>query len=436
METGTASSAPRAEGRRSDLSSTRFGSCQACAQQVVVLLDFGPQPLCNRLLARRADHETTHPLRLGQCLGCGLLQLIERVAVAELKPAKVLRYTEPEGHLDQVADMISQLPGIDGLSPILGITAKDASTIKRLASRGFRHATCLDIRQHLGMEDPTAGVETIQQWISDGTLRGQAAHCGRYQVVIARHILEHAHQLRGFVDELSGLLLPGGYLVLEVPDFAGSLLAGNYSALWEEHVVYFTPVTLPLVLEHLGLDVRHVRSYPCALEDSLVAVVTPGPQGAEPQVPDGAAQHVARDRELALGRRFAAALPHVRQHWREHLARELVGGRQVALLGAGHSGIQFLNLLDLADVVQLVVDDDPEKQGVYLPGSRRQVCKFAAVLCHPVRLCLLSVSPEGEDRVLLRHHEFADCGGRFASIFPSSRLAYVAGLPASVEPIG
>jgi hypothetical protein len=323
METGTASSAPRAEGRRSDLSSTRFGSCQACAQQVVVLLDFGPQPLCNRLLARRADHETTHPLRLGQCLGCGLLQLIERVAVAELKPAKVLRYTEPEGHLDQVADMISQLPGIDGLSPILGITAKDASTIKRLASRGFRHATCLDIRQHLGMEDPTAGVETIQQWISDGTLRGQAAHCGRYQVVIARHILEHAHQLRGFVDELSGLLLPGGYLVLEVPDFAGSLLAGNYSALWEEHVVYFTPVTLPLVLEHLGLDVRHVRSYPCALEDSLVAVVTPGPQGAEPQVPDGAAQHVARDRELALGRRFAAALPHVRQHWRERVSSSL-----------------------------------------------------------------------------------------------------------------
>lgn len=50
MEIGTDSCPPRAEGRRSDLSSTHFGSCQACAQQVVGLLDFGPQPLCNRFL--------------------------------------------------------------------------------------------------------------------------------------------------------------------------------------------------------------------------------------------------------------------------------------------------------------------------------------------------------------------------------------------------
>ena len=72
--------------------------------------------------------------------------------------------------------------------------------------------------------------------------------------MIARHILEHAHDLQGFVDGLRGLLAADGYLIFEVPDFTASVRGGNYSTIWEEHVVYFTKATFPAVLQRLGLE--------------------------------------------------------------------------------------------------------------------------------------------------------------------------------------
>lgn len=402
-------------------------ACRVCAKQVTRLLDFGMQPLCNRFLKRPYDPEPKYPLRLGQCAGCGLLQLMEPLEATRLKPEKPLKYTEPESHLDQVADLISQLPGMTSDAKVCGMTAKDQSTVDRLVARGFHSARCLRTREDLGIDDPCAGIETIQQQIGDGVLEERGVHHGQYHVVIVRHVLEHAHQLNRFVAELHNLLAPGGFLVIEVPDFTASLLAGDYSTLWEEHVVYFTTATLSYALRVAGLSVRHVQIHPYVPENSLLMVATARSSQDDHQMGTRDLPSDSLARELVRGRQYATRLPEIRRQWREMLTRERIGGREVALLGAGHLGIMFLNLMELADVIDVAVDDDPEKCGRTLPGSHHLISSTAELYRRPIELCLLSISPEGEDRVLERHHGFVDRGGRFKSIFPSSRWTYLSG---------
>jgi hypothetical protein len=392
--------------------------CRICSQRVASLLDFGPQPICNRYLKTPNDSELRHPLRLGQCTSCGLLQLIEPVAAVELKPVHPLRYTEPERHLDQVANLVSSLPGVESNSQICGVTAKDQSMMDRLMARGFQNARCLHPYDDLGIEDRNANVETIQDRISGGVLQNRATHCNRYQLVIARHDLEHAHQLAQFINGVRSLLAPSGYLIFEVPDFTTSLLSNDYSALWEEHVVYFTRLTLVRALRQWGFTICDLQLHAYTPEDSLMAIVRTSIAEEEACLPEFASDSVAQ--ELALGREYANRLPEVRRRWRDML---LESGPQVALLGAGHLGITFLDLLELGDVLNLVLDDDTEKCGYYLPGSHKLVSHTAELYNHPVDLCLLSVSPEGEEKVLRRHQAFLDRGGRFRSIFPGSRLA-------------
>ena len=160
-------------------------------------------------------------------------EVIDPIAAGLLKPTTPLRYTEPESHLDHVAGLISNLPYIDPDSHFRGITLKDQSTIDRLVKLGFRNARVLDATADLGITDHCAGVETIQQRISQGVLRTRSANANRYDVVILRHILEHVHALDRFVSEVRSLITPNGYLVIEVPDFTASLSAGDYSTLWE-----------------------------------------------------------------------------------------------------------------------------------------------------------------------------------------------------------
>jgi len=394
-------------------------SCRICRQPSELLLDFGPQPLCNRFLAEPTAAETRHPLRLGQCPACGLLQLDEPVAADVLKPPKPVSYNEPEWHLDQVVERIAALPGVTRDANICGLTYKEASTIARLRQRGHPNAVCLDVRRDLGIRDPAAGVETIQAQISGGVLSERADHRGRYQVVIARHILEHAHDLPGFVAGLRVLLARNGYLIFEVPDFTASVRGGNYSTIWEEHVVYFTKTTFPAVLHRLGLQVREVFTYPSALEDLLVGVTQAGERGGNAGIDDIDVQG-----ELAQGRQYAAGLPAVREAWSGALAGEHAAGRQVALLGAGHLAIMFVNLLGLGSEIDFVVDDDPAKCGRYLPGSHLPVYPSDVLYSGPVGLCLMSVAPESECTVQQRHRRFLESGGRLVSIFPGRGFAF------------
>jgi hypothetical protein len=391
--------------------------CRLCQHAVELRLDFGPQPLCNRFLAQPSDPETRHPLRLGQCPACGLLQLIEPPLPEVLKPARPMWYNEPEWHLDQVVDRIAALPGVDRDAYLCGLTYKEASTIERLRQRGYHNAVGLDAKLDWGVPDSAAGVETFQDRIGKGVLHDHPVHHGRYQVVIARHIIEHAHDLQGFVRGLKGLLAPGGYLILEIPDFTASVRSGNYATIWEEHVVYLTKATFPTLLQGLGLNVRQVITYPSPLEDLLVGVT----QAVAPKraSPDGDVDVAV---ELWQGRQYAAMLPKARQAWKRALAAERAAGSQVALLGAGHLAIIFINLLELGPFIDFVVDDDSAKSGWYLPGSHLPVYSSNALHERNVRLCLMSVAPENERRVLERHHRFLQRGGRLASIFPGSQL--------------
>lgn len=392
-------------------------ACRLCQHAVEILLDFGPQPLCNRFLVRPSDPETRHPLRLGQCPNCGLLQLVEPLPATVLKPPRPMLYNEPEWHLDQVVDRIETLPGVSQDANLCGLTYKEAPLLARLRQRGYRNAVSLDAREDLGVLEAAAGIETIQQQISTGVLNGRAEHQGRYQVVVARHLLEHAHNLRGCVAGLQGLLAADGYLIFEVPDFTASLHSWNYSTIWEEHLTYFTKTTFPEALQRLRLAVRDVLTYPSALEDLLVGVTQ---VGARKQ--DTTAFHDGMQAELVQGRRYASMLLGIREAWKETLAGERRTGREVALLGAGHLAIMFLNLLELAPFIDFVVDDDPAKSGWHLPGSHLPVYSSDALYERNVGLCLMSVAPESQGKVVVRHRRFLEQGGRLVSIFtpPSS----------------
>ena len=60
-------------------------SCRTTA--VEVLLDLGPQPPSNRFLRPGEDSEERHPLVLGQCQACALLQLIQPMPVEMVRLA-------------------------------------------------------------------------------------------------------------------------------------------------------------------------------------------------------------------------------------------------------------------------------------------------------------------------------------------------------------
>jgi hypothetical protein len=93
------------------------------------------------------------------------------------------------------------------------------------------------------------------------------------------------------------------------------------------------------------------------------------------------------------------------------------------VLGAGHLACAFVNYVRLEEHIAFVVDDNPRKQRLFLPGTKLVIRGSAALMEENVRLCLLSVNPEIEQKVIDRQRTFVESGGQFASIFTGSERA-------------
>ncbi len=392
--------------------------CPGCgAETGVPPLDLGRQPLCNRFLAAPDADEYTHPLVYGQCLRCGLVQALSAAPAAETRPRfDWVSYQEPEAHLDSLVETVSALPGLTPESVICGLSYKDDTTLQRLAGCGFRNTWRVDPAEDLDIAG-RAEIETIQDRLKPEAVAAIAARRPRPALLIARHILEHVHDPAAFFAAVRHLAGPRAFLVFESPECGRALRALDYTALWEEHLLLFTPATFERFFAHHGLRLCRALSYPYPFEDSLVAIVEPGgPAGAR----DGGR---AAATELADFSGFRDAFPAHRERVRRTLAafRERQG--KIALLGAGHAACTFLNLHGLGDLVTFVADDNPHKIGLFMPGSRLPILPSHHLIEAEIRLCLLAVSPAAEVQVHERNREFLARGGAFASIYPQSPSA-------------
>jgi hypothetical protein len=384
------------------------------------LVDVGPQPVSNRFLRTPSAGEELFPVALRQCDACGLVQIEQPVpAPALVPPYDWVTYSEPEGHLDELVDILFGLPGVGPGRVAAGVSFKDDSTLARLQDRGLQ-TWRIDFEHDLGIAGAHAGhgVETIQDRLTPPLAARIVRRRGRADVLLVRHILEHAALPLEFVAALRTLVQPNGYIVIEVPDCTRALDACDYTTIWEEHTLYYTPATFRHSLQLAALDVVRAENYPYPFENSLVAIARTNGRDA---APGRAAALLRCERERGLA--FARSFDRTRQTVRRLLDEHRRDGGRVALFGAGHLACTWINVFGVGDRIDCVVDDNPHKCGLYMPGSKLAIVGSPALVERGITLCLLSLNPIGEQRVVEKNRTFVEQGGAFASIFPASARA-------------
>ncbi|MBU1199357.1 MAG: class I SAM-dependent methyltransferase [Nanoarchaeota archaeon] len=399
-----------------------MNTCSVCKEEKVkVLLDFGMQPVCNRFLKKPEEvkGEYKHSLMIGQCLTCGSIQVVNSFPVAELKPEHtwIVRYAEPEEHLDNLADKIANLAGLNPESKFLGISFKDVSLIERMKHKGFENVHCLDTKKDLLITE-IAGVESVQDKFTVEKSRELVKKHGRYDIIIARHILEHVYSPKDFMDSLKELLKPEGYIIIEVPGCDQAFELFDYTIPWEEHTLYFTRQSFKHFFGFAGLNIESFEEIDYPLESSLIVIA----RLKKKQNVSDSSLFPTKDflsKELELGDAFAKGFSRREKELKNYLSDK----KGVALFGAGHLACSYINFFDIKEQIDFVVDDDPNKKGLFMAGSGIPIFGSGALVEKNIGLCLLSLNPRNEDKVIQKNQAFINNKGIFLSIFPSSKHA-------------
>jgi C-methyltransferase C-terminal domain len=240
---------------------------------------------------------------------------------------------------------------------------------------------------------------------------------------VANNVVAHVPELNDFLSGLAVLLAPDATLSLEFHHLLSLVEGGQFDTIYHEHFQYFSLASITTALERHGLQVVDVEELTTQGGSLRVYVRHAGHEPAAPssRVPAILAREAAaRLTDPATYHALAARVDEQRGALLSFLVDAKRSGRKAVCFGAAAKGNTLLNCCGVdADLVDYVVDSNPHKQGMYLPGSRIPIVSPETVaLTRPDYLVILPWNLRAE--VMAQMADIRSWGGRF--VVPGPRL--------------
>lgn len=202
--------------------------------------------------------------------------------------------------------------------------------------------------------------------------------------IVCRHTLEHIADVSGFLALMRAACGTRGDIRLgfELPEFSRILNELAFWDIYHEHCVYFTSGALARAFLRAGFDVLDIRL--AYADQYLILEAAPAidPAGPVLRAPQG---HASTDDLAETARavaRFRREVPARIAAWQRQFAAWAQAGQRVALWGSGSKAVGFLTTIGNMAPVACVVDINPARQGIYMPGCPMPVVAPADLAAH------------------------------------------------------
>jgi hypothetical protein len=383
-------------------------------------INFGLKPVSNRFLSNKNEKAPRFPLGLSINKDTGLVSIDQPFPVAEVKPRfDWITCFEPEDHLNNLVEKLINLPGIDKNSSVGAYSFKDDSTIDRLNNKGYQNTWRIDPEYDLCV-DKFSNIETYQQ---EFTIKKSIEIKNKYgpaDILLVRHVVEHAYNIYKFIDAIRLLIKPNGYIVWELPSCEKALKSGDCTMIWEEHIYYFTEFTFKQFLINQKFYINSLSTITYPMEDCIVAITQELVNKKTYTTPNKEDIYVEIERAkkyIEIIQKNMIVIPNKLSNIRKKYGK-------IAIFGGGHASVAFISILGIENLIDFIIDDNPNKISKKLPAGNIPIIDSSALYKQDIKICLLGTNPQSHYKIIDKHKDYVNIGGVFASIFPGTEIYF------------
>ena len=373
--------------------------CRHCGEPVdLVLVDLGSSPPSNSYLTNEGlrSSEAWFPLRVLVCESCWLVQTQDFADAALLFDADYAYFSGYSStwveHCRVYADEATDRLGLDQSSRVVEVASNDG--------------TLLNFFQGLGMKctgiEPTASTATVARDLGlkvlevflDDEVAGHLVADGLVaDLLVANNVLAHVPDIVGFATGCRRLLASDGVASFEFHHLVELVSKTQFDTIYHEHFSYLSLTSVEAVFETASLKVFDVQQL-STHGGSLRAYVQPA-ESTRFDICESVRR--LRDQEASLGvaspsfyADFQERSNRIKDDLMEFLIDAKRKGQSVVGYGAAAKGNTLLNYAGVGpDLISYVVDNNPAKQGRYLPGSRIPIVNQQRMVDDPPDLVLI-----------------------------------------------
>tara|TARA_B110000003_G_scaffold265608_1_gene291660 strand:- start:317 stop:1495 length:1179 start_codon:yes stop_codon:yes gene_type:complete len=381
-----------------------------------LLIDAGSHPIAHRFLEDPDSMEFVHPYQLWFSEKSGLIQVVDPVSASELYSNYFcLSSWKSTPHISQLLHIIKEEVCLGTDASIIEIASNDGSFLAELKAAGYNNLQGIEPASDAVEASLRRAIPVIQDYLTVETAVSLSQQLGQYDCLIARHVMEHIADLDDFCEAIVLMLKPGATLLIEVPDFGYCLDTLDYSGLWEEHVNYFTYPVLKSQLARFGIEVVDYQNARFSGTAMILVCKFTGER-----IPYSA---TVVDDERKRAYAFRDNWPTFCQRLQDEVDDLKEANGSVPIWGAGCRTCALVNFSGVQGI-SYFVDDQSDKQGKLMPGSRLPIYPRQKLLDEGVKVCLLGVNYENEDKVIKKATQDGLEDVNFISIHPPSHRLF------------
>ena len=354
--------------------------CRHChAELNLPFIDLATAPPSNAYL--HGDQlnapEKWYPLRVFTCTQCWLVQTDDYAHHADLFSSEYAYFSSFSSswlaHSQRyVSDMIRRF-ALDRSAHVIEVAANDGYLLQYVRDAGI---PCLGI-------EPTAstakaarekGIEIVEEFFGVALAEQLVAAGKSADLTAANNVLAHVPNINDFVAGFAAVLKPQGVATFEFPHLLRLVSECQFDTIYHEHFSYLSLTSVCRMFEANGLhvfDVEQLETHGGSLRVFAQRRDT-GKRAVEPAVARVLAlEDAAGVSTAAYYEGFQQRADDVRDGLMSFLIEARRAGKRTGAYGAAAKGNTLLNYAGVrAGLLPWVVDRNPAKQSLFMPGSR------------------------------------------------------------------
>jgi 2-polyprenyl-3-methyl-5-hydroxy-6-metoxy-1,4-benzoquinol methylase len=323
-------------------------------------------------------------------------------------------------HAEKYVQMMCDRFAIGPKNNVIEVASNDGYLLQHFVSRDVPVLGVEPARNVANVANRN-GIPTVVRFLGKDSAQAIVNEHGAADLVVANNVFAHVPDVNDFTVGLKTLLKPSGILTIEIPYIKCLIELNQFDTIYHEHFQYYSLLSAERVLSAHGLrvfDVEELRSHGGSLrlyvrrEENL-------------SISDQAGLTSLREREITDGfdkleayENFAQKVHETKRKLLKFLINAKDSGKTLVGYGAPGKGNTLLNYCGIrTDFLDFTVDRNPNKQGMFAPGTRIPILHPDAIReARPDYVMILPWNLRTE--IVDQLHYIREWGGQFVVPIP------------------
>lgn len=351
-------------------------NCRYCRQELkTMFVDLGLEPLSNDYIQKESVGKGQYhlPLRAAVCEDCRLVQVLdfempEGIFNSEYKYFSSYS-TSWLKHCKSYVDMIVGRLSLNADSVVMEVASNDGYLLQYFKEYGIAPIG-IEPSRSVAKVAIAKGIETRIDFFGTEFAKNLEK---KADLIIGNNVLAHVPDIRDFVGGFKEALKPGGVVTVEFPHLLNLIRYNQFDTIYHEHFSYLSILAVKRIFEEQGLklfDIERLNTH----GGSLRVYATHEGNRQQP-VSEHVEELLAEEIAFGLDRndvyeQFAENVKQIKLNILEKLVALKKAGKHIVGYGAAAKGNTLLNYCGIGrEIIDYVVDANPNKQGCLLPGT-------------------------------------------------------------------